>query len=85
MSADDKRDECIAHALKVRAAFTLKNYHRFFKLYLVAPKMSAYLMDWFSERLRKEALKFILKSYVFPFYSLVFNISPPVNLHLESG
>ena len=70
LSADDKCDECIAHALKVRTAFVLKNYHRFFKLYLVAPKMSAYLMDWFSERLRKEALKIIIKSYVFQFHSI---------------
>ena len=67
MSAEDKCDECIAHALLVRHAFMLKNYHRFFKLYLVAPKMSSYLMDWFSERLRKDALKIIIKSYVFSF------------------
>ena len=64
LSADDKCDECIAHALKVRSAFTLKNYHRFFALHRAAPRMSAYLMDWFSDRVRRDAIKCIVKVYV---------------------
>ena len=64
LTAEQKKDPTIAFALKVRSAFRLKNYYRFFKLHRDAPKMSSYLMDWFSERLRKDAMKCIIKSYV---------------------
>ena len=57
-------DECIVHALKVRSAWSLNNYCRFFRLYKEAPKMSSHLMDWFLERERAAALLIMLKSYV---------------------
>ncbi|KAK6187832.1 hypothetical protein SNE40_005769 [Patella caerulea] len=63
LSASDHEDKCIKHALKVRSSWACNNYHNFFKLYLSAPKMSAYLMDWFVERVRKTAIKAIVKSY----------------------
>ncbi|XP_078064289.1 leukocyte receptor cluster member 8 homolog isoform X1 [Mustelus asterias] len=59
-----KSEPCVAHALALRAAWALCNYHRFFQLYKAAPRMSAHLMDKFVERERKQALKAMLKTYV---------------------
>lgn len=64
LTPESRKDECIKHALAVRAAWALNNYHSFFQLYQNAPKMSGYLMDWFAERARKSALKAIIMSYV---------------------
>ncbi|XP_008550194.1 leukocyte receptor cluster member 8 homolog [Microplitis demolitor] len=63
LTKDDKKDECIKHALKVRSAWWLGNFHVFFKLYKIAPRMAAFLMDWFIARERKNALKTMIKSY----------------------
>ncbi|XP_013082698.2 leukocyte receptor cluster member 8 homolog [Biomphalaria glabrata] len=63
LTPECRKDECIKHALDVRIAWSLNNYHRFFKLYEQAPKMSGYLMDWFIDRVRKSALKLLLKAY----------------------
>ncbi|XP_001606445.1 leukocyte receptor cluster member 8 homolog isoform X2 [Nasonia vitripennis] len=63
LSEKDKKDECIDHALKVRSAWWLGNFHCFFKLYKKAPRMAAFLMDWFIARERKLALKQMIKVY----------------------
>ncbi|KAI7697154.1 Leukocyte receptor cluster member 8 -like protein [Sarcoptes scabiei] len=63
LSAKDKSDEVISYGLRVRNAWSLKNYHQLFRLYNQAPKMSGYLMDWFIERERKLAFMTIIKSY----------------------
>ncbi|RUS70362.1 hypothetical protein EGW08_021876 [Elysia chlorotica] len=63
LTKECRKDECIKHALEVRIAWALNNYHKFFKLYEKAPKMSGYLMDWFIDRVRKSALKLIIKAY----------------------
>ena len=65
LTSQEKQDECVAHALSLRTAWSLQNYKRFFKEYLQAPKMSGYLIDWFVARERKAALRIILKAYVF--------------------
>ncbi|RMZ92547.1 hypothetical protein DV736_g229, partial [Chaetothyriales sp. CBS 134916] len=59
----DKKEPAIKHALDVRSALALGNYHKFFKLYLAVPGMGAYLMDMFVERERLAALTAISKSY----------------------
>ncbi|KAI9370640.1 SAC3/GANP/Nin1/mts3/eIF-3 p25 family-domain-containing protein [Aspergillus egyptiacus] len=59
----DKRSEAVRHALDVRSAIALGNYHRFFQLYLDTPNMGAYLMDMFVDRERLTALAAICKAY----------------------
>ena len=64
LTKEDKQDECIAHAIKLRRAWSEGNYRKFFQLYPDAPKMSGYLMDWFVDRERRKALAVIIKAYV---------------------
>lgn len=52
----EKKAPAIKHALDVRSAIVLGNYHRFFQLYLDTPNMGAYLMDMFVGRERLAAL-----------------------------
>jgi hypothetical protein len=58
----DKSDRAVRHALDVRSALALGNYHRFFQLYLDTPNMGAYLMDMFVDRERLSALACICKA-----------------------
>lgn len=59
----EKGEKAIKHALDVRSALALGNYHRFFRLYLDTPNMGAYLMDMFVVRERLAALSNICKAY----------------------
>ncbi|KAL6155190.1 hypothetical protein ACJBU6_06786 [Exserohilum turcicum] len=62
----DKTHPWIKHALDVRSSLALGNYHKFFRLYLEAQNMGAYLMDMFIERERLNALANISRGYVGP-------------------
>ena len=64
LTAAEKEEEAIKHALDVRSALALGNYHRFFRLYNDTPNMGAYLMDMFVGRERLAALCNICKAYV---------------------
>lgn len=59
----DKQEPAIKHALAVRSALALGNFHQFFKLYLAVPHMGAYLMDMFVARERLAALAAMCKAY----------------------
>ena len=65
LAADEKQDPCVAFALSFRSAWSLKNYHQVLKLYSSAPKMAPYLIDMFIARERIQALKIMVKAYVF--------------------
>lgn len=64
LTNSDRDDECIAHALKLRSAWALGNYVKFFNLSKTAPKSARHLINWFIDRERKIALKTIIKAYV---------------------
>jgi SAC3 family protein LENG8/THP3 len=62
LTPSDKQEEAIKHALDVRSALAIGNYHKFFQLYLKVPNMGAYLMDMFIERERLAATARVCKS-----------------------
>ncbi|KAI9471372.1 SAC3/GANP/Nin1/mts3/eIF-3 p25 family-domain-containing protein [Zychaea mexicana] len=57
------KSKALRHALAVRAALAVGNYHQFFKLYQDAPNRNALLMDQFIPRERVKALIMLCKSY----------------------
>lgn len=63
LTTAEKAERPIKHALDVRSALALSNYHRFFRLYNDTPNMGAYLMDMFVGRERLAALCNICKAY----------------------
>ncbi|KAJ1843661.1 hypothetical protein LPJ70_003295, partial [Coemansia sp. RSA 2708] len=63
MTPAEKQAPAVGHALNLRAAMAAGNYHRFFKLYLAAPNMGAYLIDNFIDRERCAALQRMCKAF----------------------
>jgi len=62
ITADQRENPVIAHALQFRSAWSLGNYCKLFDLYKTAPLMSGHMIEWFLERERKAALRIIIKS-----------------------
>lgn len=62
LTTAEKEERPIKHALSVRSALALGNYHKFFQLYLDVPNMGAYLMDMFVKRERVAALANMCKA-----------------------
>ncbi|XP_032297620.1 leukocyte receptor cluster member 8 homolog [Coturnix japonica] len=58
-----RSDPAVSHALSLRAAWALNNFHRFFRLYRSAPPVAARLIDKFVERERRAALKAMIKTF----------------------
>ncbi|KAE8997954.1 hypothetical protein PF005_g16131 [Phytophthora fragariae] len=63
VTAKLRADPAIAHALAVRQAVAMNDYHRFFKLYVDAPNMAGYLMDVMVPAIRLSALRAMCKAY----------------------
>ena len=59
----DHADPFIAFALQVRAAVSLGDYCRLFRLYDAAPGHAQHVIDIFADRARLDALRVLLKSY----------------------
>lgn len=62
LTTAEKEERPVKHALYVRSALALGNYHKFFQLYLDVPNMGAYLMDMFIKRERLAALANMCKA-----------------------
>jgi hypothetical protein len=63
LTTAEKETFPIKHALAVRSAMALGNYHKVFRLHLDTPNMGAYLMDKFVVRERLAAMCIICKVY----------------------
>lgn len=63
LTAKQKADGPVKHALDVQRSLATGNYHKLFLLYLNAPNMGAYIMDHFIDRERAKALMVITKAY----------------------
>ncbi|KAI1429921.1 SAC3/GANP/Nin1/mts3/eIF-3 p25 family-domain-containing protein [Xylaria sp. FL1777] len=63
LTTAEKEEAPVKHALNVRSALALGNYHKFFQLYLDVPNMGAYLMDMFIKRERLAALTNMCKAF----------------------
>lgn len=57
-----RQADSVCHALKLRTAWLLRNYHSFFRLYRVTPNDGRWLVDMFVVRERKAALRVITKA-----------------------
>ena len=55
MTADERHEPAIAHALAVRQAAAVGDYHTLFRLYRAAPNLGALVMDLFAHTMRISA------------------------------
>lgn len=57
-----RTDPAVSHALKIREAVSLNNYHKFFELYYVTPNKGEYLLRKFFKEMRERAFLIISKA-----------------------
>lgn len=62
MTSKQRAGTSVTHALKLRSALALGDYHAFFKLYALTPLMGAFLVDMFLPRERIAALSKMCQS-----------------------
>lgn len=62
VTSDLRSNKGIIHALAVREAVAMNDYHRFFLLYEKAPNMSGYVMDRMVPAIRLRALRVMCKA-----------------------
>jgi hypothetical protein len=53
----------VAHALQIRQALQLDNYHKFFRLYKTTPNMGAYILDLMIDNWRVLSLQKMCRGY----------------------
>ena len=63
MQPSSHRNEAVAHALQIRQALQLDNYHRFFQLYRNTPNMGTYILDLMVDNWRVLALQKMCRGY----------------------
>ncbi|KAK9470313.1 SAC3/GANP/Nin1/mts3/eIF-3 p25 family-domain-containing protein [Dipodascopsis tothii] len=63
LTADERADPAVAHALQVQRVMNESDYHSLHRLYLAAPNMGGYIMDSFIERERIAALAVICRAF----------------------
>jgi hypothetical protein len=64
LTTEDKKNEPMQHALKIRDSLAQGNYARFFKLYRNAPNMGSSLIDVFIDKIRIVALQKLTVGYL---------------------
>ena len=63
LTPEQRVEPAISHALGMREAMALSDYHNFFRLYKTAPNMGPYILDLFLDRMRLMALKVMTRAY----------------------
>lgn len=58
-----EQDPAVTHALRVRKALAMKDYHLFFSLYEATPNLGQHIMQKLLKTVRVEALRRIVKAY----------------------
>lgn len=64
LTTEEKKQEQVAHALKIRNALVQCNYGRFFKLYQSAPGKASALIDVFIDKIRIQCLQKLTVGFI---------------------
>ena len=63
ITPNNKNNNAVKHALKVREAVAMNNYHQLFQLYNKTPNCGRYLIDKFIKQARIQAFNTMLRAY----------------------